>query len=94
MKTKILTLFCVAILLPIYLSQELASTNSNVELIGKTQGLPAGIYKDGDYAYLCAGDSLAIIDVSDPQKPVKVGQINIAEGADKVYVEGNYARAI
>ncbi|KKN62829.1 hypothetical protein LCGC14_0507810 [marine sediment metagenome] len=35
----------------------------------------------GDYAYVTNDDGLMIVDISNPSKPVKVGEVNIAGGA-------------
>jgi hypothetical protein len=61
-----------------------------------------GLYISGKYAYATSwsDDALTIIDISDPSNPKEVGHINdtevggtaqLLDGAEGVYVSGNYA---
>jgi hypothetical protein len=83
MKLRILLLSCIILLSPTF---AVRADSSNVELVGREPFGPArAVYTDGDYAYLCAGGTLVILDVNDPAKPEEVGRINTPGIASGVY---------
>ncbi len=60
--------------------------------------LPASVFVSGNYAYLVStGNTLKIINISNPLLPVQVGQLNDGDGGasiknpQSVYISGNYA---
>ncbi|MBC8427778.1 carboxypeptidase regulatory-like domain-containing protein [bacterium] len=65
--------------------------SENVELVGTTGGSVYDVFVQGDYAYVCAGGTLIIFDVSAPSNPTKVGYVALPDIALGVYVEGSYA---
>ncbi|MEA1979341.1 MAG: hypothetical protein U9N80_15745, partial [Chloroflexota bacterium] len=67
------------------------TTPSNPYELGSyyTASVLTGVYVQGQYAYLAAGDAgLIILDVSSPTNPVKVGSYNTSGQAKGVYVSG------
>ena len=89
MKLRILLLSCVIILVPMF---TIRADSWNVELVGKEPlGTALAVYTDGDYAYLCAGGTLVILDVSDPLDPDEVGRIDTPGIGLGVHVVGDYA---
>ncbi|MDE4907685.1 PKD domain-containing protein [Methanogenium marinum] len=62
---------------------------------GDTLRGPAGVFVDGDHAYVTSmyGNTLTIIDISNPENPLRKGSISNERlnGAFGVYVSGDYA---
>jgi len=97
----ILTLFTCILIIFTAMIQPVSSSDrvskpitvgTNIELIGsESYGPPGPMFKSGNYAYLCAGGSLVILDMSNPPKPVEVGRINIPAMLIGIDVKGNYA---
>jgi len=52
----------------------------NVELVGQVGGWCAAVAVQGRYAYLGVGPRLVVLDVSDPEQPVVVGQTAVLHG--------------
>ena len=65
----------------------------NVELVGRflAEGPTYAVTVQGDYAYVCAGRALVVLDVSDPSSPTKVSQEFLPAIVHSVYVLGSYA---
>jgi len=47
----------------------------NVELIGQIGGPCEAVYVQGNYAYIGQGAHLAVVDISNPSRPISVGRI-------------------
>ena len=47
--------------------------SENVEFVGATEGAVYDVFVQGNYAYICAGVLLTILDISEPSHPTKVG---------------------
>ena len=73
-----------------------AEESLNVELVGRAlvEGSSRAAFLQGDYAYLCAGKTLVILDITDPSSPVRVGLHDNRIGAEDVYVSGSYAYVV
>ena len=65
--------------------------SENVEFVGTTEGAVYDVFVQGNYAYLCAGGFLAILDISAPDHPTKIGHIALPDIAYGVYVSGSHA---
>jgi RNA polymerase sigma factor (sigma-70 family) len=64
----------------------------NVDLVGwEPSGRANFVYVADNRAYLCAGGTLVVLDVSDPANPAELGRINNPGGAIRVYAVGGYA---
>ncbi len=64
----------------------------NMELVGRELFGPAhDIYVVNNYAYLCGGGDLVILDIGNPSKPSEVARLNTPGVPAKVHVSGNYA---
>jgi len=64
----------------------------NVVLEGQTGGTTSGVAVSGQYAYIGIGQRLAILDISDPAQPARVGQTDLLPGdVFDVAVVGDYA---
>jgi len=68
-----------------------SAISENVEFVGATGGAVSDVFVQGNYAYLCAGGFLVILDISAPTHPTKVGYIALPDIAYGVYVSGSYA---
>ena len=62
-----------------------------VELVGQWGGLVLDAVAVGNYAYVCQGAALAMLDITDPSRPVGVGRILLPAVAHSVAVSGNVA---
>jgi hypothetical protein len=62
-----------------------------VELVGHLGGDSQGIVVAGNYGYTTLGWELAVLDLSDPTNPTRVGYTMLPVAGDKVDVEGSYA---
>jgi hypothetical protein len=70
-----------------------------VELVGHIGGATWAVAAQGNYAYVGEGPRLAVLDISDPTAPVKVGETSplsgviqdIAAAGDYVYAAGGYS---
>lgn len=83
-----------AMIQPVY-SARGGATDLKTELIGSEAFGPASIVcKSGDYAYLCAGGALVVLDVSDPSNPTESGRINIPAMLIGIDVVGDYAYVV
>ncbi|MFH0853982.1 MAG: fibronectin type III domain-containing protein [bacterium] len=57
-----------------------------------TPGNASNVFTNGNYAYIADGTSgLQIINISNPESPIFVGNYDTASAAKDVYVSGNYA---
>jgi hypothetical protein len=45
----------------------------------------------GDRAYVCAGRNLLVLDIKDPSRPAKLGQLNFSDTVTSVEVSGGFA---
>ncbi len=81
--------FCIISLVSLSLSW---ADSRNVELLGR---YPIGSLLDiqvaDDYAYLCAGGALVILDISNIEKPTEVGRITVHGQARELYASEGYA---
>ncbi|MBM3242513.1 hypothetical protein FJZ31_40145 [Candidatus Poribacteria bacterium] len=68
-----------------------SAISENVEFVGATGGAVEDVFVQGNYAYLCAYGVLVILDISAPANPTKVGNIDLPDVAEGVYVSGSYA---
>jgi hypothetical protein len=67
----------------------------NVELVGHIGGATVAVFVQGNYAYVGMGPELAVLDISDPTHPVRVGYVVLSDmelsTVHDIYVAGNYA---
>lgn len=83
-----------AMIQPVY-SARGGATDLKTGLIGSEAFGPAStVCKSGDYAYLCAGGALVVLDVSDPSNPTESGRINIPAMLIGIDVVGDYAYVV
>jgi len=68
-----------------------SAISENVELVGATGWVVYDVFVQGNYAYLCAGGFLVILDISSPAHPTKVGNIALPYLAYDVYASRSYA---
>lgn len=74
-----------------------ASGSMNVDLLSKTtvpEGLVPAVFVEGNYAYISAGISLVVLDISDPYSPIKRGSVAIPGNpfaALELFIVGDYA---
>jgi len=59
--------------------------------VGHIGGPPLAIFGQGTYLYLGLGAELAIMDISDPPRPVRVGYVVLPDIVQGIYVAGDYA---
>ena len=87
---RVSIIFCIIILVPAFAGW---ADNWNVEFVGQTPsfGTARAVYIANDYAYLCAGSNLVILDVSRPSAPEMDGWISTDASAFAVNVFGDYA---
>jgi hypothetical protein len=64
---------------------------SNIELMVHIGGPASAIAVQGDYAYAGFGPELAILDITDPQAPTRVGYVVLPDFVQDVTVDGGYA---
>ena len=75
-------------------TQRMISTqqDSNVTLIGRWPDCPCyATFMVGDYAYIGNGGAMDILDISNPNAPVRVGQVVTLSIVQGIYVSGKYA---
>ena len=65
--------------------------SKDVELVGATGGVVSDVFVQDNYAYICAGGTLTILDVSAPSNPMKVGYVALPDVAEGVYVQDGLA---
>jgi len=68
-----------------------SAISKNVELVGATGGAVFDVFVQDNYAYVCAGVFLVILDISAPSNPTKVGYVLLPDIARGVYVQGSFA---
>ena len=92
MGCKILLISCAAMLVMIFIAH---ADSVNVDLIGHYPfGVAYDVHTRDNYAYLCAEESLIILDVSNPIKPIEIARIAIARGTASVYAANSYAYVV
>ncbi len=71
----------------------LATTSGaqGIELVGHIGGAHRAVFGQGTYLYLGLGAELAILDVSDPPYPVRIGYLVLPDIVQDIYVAGDYA---
>ncbi|MGQ9610018.1 MAG: LVIVD repeat-containing protein [bacterium] len=89
MKTIMIFLSCIVFLFIVLAVHAVES--KNVEFVGATMGAARAVHVEGSYAYLCAGSFLAVLDISNPAKPVELGRVQLPDIAYDVEVVGSYA---
>lgn len=62
-----------------------------IEFIGHLGGVVNAVSSQGNYLYLGIGSELAILDLSDPLHPVRVGYVILPDIVQDIDVAGNYA---
>lgn len=68
-----------------------SAISENVEFVGTTGGSVQDVFVQDNYAYVCAGGTLTILDVSAPSNPIKVGYVALPDFAYSVYVQDSLA---
>ena len=63
--------------------------SEDVELVGTTGGAVYDVFTQENYAYICAGGTLTILNVSVPSHPTNVGCVALPDFAFGVYVQGS-----
>jgi hypothetical protein len=66
-------------------------TPQTIELIGHIGGFTSAVFVRGHYAYVGIGPELAVLDISDPTHPRRVGYAVLPGIVRDVYVAGDYA---
>jgi hypothetical protein len=64
---------------------------SNIELMAHIGGPSSAIAVQGSYAYAGFGPELAILNITDPQDPTRVGYVVLPDFVQDVAVDGGYA---
>lgn len=67
--------------------------SQSLELIGHFGGTVQSIFTTDSYAYAGIGTELAVLDISTPSHPQRVGYHILPDKAVDIYVDGNYAYA-
>ena len=62
-----------------------------VDLVGQWGGIAINSVVVGNYAYVCQGPALHILNIADPTRPVEVGSRPLPGTAESVAVSGNLA---
>ncbi len=62
-----------------------------VSVVGAWGGRVRGVHVEGQLAYVCAGQRLVIVDITDPLMPVELGAVNLQASANDVLVSSGYA---
>jgi hypothetical protein len=65
--------------------------NQNVEVVGHVGGWADALFVKGRFAYVSFGPQLAILDISDPAAPTRVGYVLLRERVNEIYVAGDHA---
>jgi len=72
-----------------------SNTNSYIseglELIGHFGGSVESVFTNNSYAYVGVGSELAILDISNPSSPQRIGYYVLPDKARDIFVDGNYA---
>ncbi|HEX8684544.1 MAG TPA: carboxypeptidase regulatory-like domain-containing protein, partial [Ardenticatenaceae bacterium] len=68
-----------------------ALNSDNLRVAGQLGGTTTSIAVQGNYAYAAIGMGLAVLDVSNPAIPVRVGFLPLRSIVNEVEVSGNYA---
>ena len=68
-----------------------SAISENVEFVGATGGAVHDVFVQDNYAYICAGGTLTILEVSAPSNPTKVGYVALPDIAYGIYVQGSFA---
>jgi len=63
----------------------------NVELVGQWGGDCDAVAISGNLAYIGLGPSLVILDISEPNNPVKLGKVTLPDMVEDIAVSGSYA---
>jgi len=69
-----------------------SAISENVEFVGATGGAVFDVFVQDNYAYVCAGGTLTILDVSAPSNPKKFGYVALPDFALGIYVSGRVMR--
>jgi hypothetical protein len=83
-----------AALIPSALSGAISQDAPGLELVGHLGGANNGVFVQGDYAYTGFGPELAVIDISDPAHPTRVGWTFLPNDVLSVWVSGSYIYAL
>lgn len=68
------------------------STEDNVTLLNQTGGAVYGAATRGNYAYVGIGPRLVVMNISNPQNPIAIGQTDVFPGTIvQVTLDGDYA---
>jgi hypothetical protein len=67
--------------------------SESLELIGHFGGSVQSIFTNNSYAYAGIGSELAVLDISNPSRPQRVGYLVLPDQAQDIFVDGNYAYA-
>lgn len=70
------------------------TAETTVELVGHLGGGSQGAVVVGNYGYTTLGGELAVLDLSDPANPTRVGYTMLPLPGDDLDIEGNYAYVI
>lgn len=72
-------------------SSAILGQSENMEFIGHVGGAASAIFVAGEYAYMGFGPQLAVMDITNPEQPVKVGYLVLPGLIEEVYVSRNHA---
>ncbi len=67
------------------------SGEGELKQLGQIPGYCQYVVLEGNYAYQADGAGLSIVDISDPENPVKKGSLNLSERPVSLEISGNYA---
>lgn len=70
---------------------ESAAQGWNVEVVGQIGGACRAVFVDGNAAYIGEGPNLRILDVSQPDAPVRRGRVPVQHTVEDVFVQNNRA---
>lgn len=77
--------------LPAQSAGQAAAPVTELELAGHLGGVNAAVFVQGQYAYATFGRELAVLDITDPVHPARMGYALLPNYIGGVYVSGDYA---
>ncbi|MEW5958016.1 MAG: hypothetical protein AB1801_09855 [Chloroflexota bacterium] len=71
-----------------------ALAEANVDMVNHLDGLAEAVFVEGNYVYANFGPELAVLDISTPVQPVRVGYTILPDQIRQIQVAGRYAYVI
>jgi hypothetical protein len=69
------------------------ATTGDIELASHTGGIVSGLAVQGNYAYIGISSELAVLDISAPDHPLRVGSVVLSERVQRIVVADQYVYA-